>query len=75
MQVVNAAHTKKLRLQKSMRFETDFKKGVLKMAQKKKSKSTYKPKKRINRSQRIMVVIGVFIIIAMLLPSLLYFFQ
>jgi len=45
------------------------------MAQKKKSKVTYKPKKKINRSQRIMVVIGVLIILAMLLPSLLYFFQ
>jgi hypothetical protein len=47
------------------------------MAQKKKSKAQTpkKTRKRINRSQRIMVVIGVFIILAMLLPSLLYFFQ
>lgn len=47
------------------------------MAQKNKKKSqpAKKSKTRINRSQRIMVVIGVFIIIAMLLPALLYFFQ
>ena len=47
------------------------------MAQKKKktTQSQIKPKKRINRSQRIMVVIGVFIIIAMMLPALLSFFQ
>ena len=41
------------------------------MAQKKKKKSTYVPKKRINRSQRIMLVIGVLIIIAMVLPAIL----
>jgi hypothetical protein len=29
----------------------------------------------MSRSQRIMVIIGVFIILAMLLPSLVYFFQ
>jgi len=47
------------------------------MAQKKKSKSQTpkKTRKRINRSQKIMVIVGVFIIIAMLLPSLLYFFE
>lgn len=47
------------------------------MAQKKK-KQTQTPKKsqnRMSRSQRIMVVIGVFIILSMLLPSLLYFFR
>jgi cell division protein FtsL len=47
------------------------------MAQKKKKKPQVPKKnhKRISRSQRIMVIIGVFIIIAMLLPSLLYFFK
>ena len=47
------------------------------MAQKKKKKkqTQQKPKKRINRSQRIMVIVGVFIILAMILPALLSFFQ
>jgi hypothetical protein len=47
------------------------------MAQKKKKKpQNYKKNEyRMSRSQRIMVIIGIFIIIAMLLPSLLYFFQ
>jgi len=47
------------------------------MAQKKKTNKQTKnqPKKRINRSQRIMVIIGVLIIIAMLIPSLLSFLQ
>jgi hypothetical protein len=47
------------------------------MAQKKKTKKQppQKTKRRINRSQRIMVIIGVFIIIAMILPALLSFFQ
>jgi cell division protein FtsL len=47
------------------------------MAQKKKSKKqpVKKTQKKISRNQRVMVIIGVFIIIAMLLPSLLYFFK
>jgi len=46
------------------------------MAQKKKNKQpAQKKQKRITPSQKVMVVIGVFIIIAMLLPSLLVFFQ
>ncbi len=47
------------------------------MAQKKKKKpqTPKKNQRGINRSQRIMVIIGIFIIIAMLLPSLLYFFR
>jgi len=46
-----------------------------KMAQKKKKKKIVQKKKRINRSQRIMVVIGIFIILAMVLPSLASCFQ
>ena len=47
------------------------------MAQKKKvkSKTAKKNQKRLSRSQRIMVIIGVFIIIAMVLPALVSFFQ
>ena len=45
------------------------------MAQKKKNQPTKNTKKRINRSQQIMVVIGIFIIIAMMLPAVLSFFQ
>ena len=45
------------------------------MAQKKKKKKIVQKKRRINRSQRIMVVIGVFIILAMVLPSLASCFQ
>jgi len=41
----------------------------------KKPKNKKKNPKRLDRNQRIMVVIGVFIIISMLLPSLLYFFR
>ena len=47
------------------------------MAQKKKSKTP--PKKQTKRgmstSQKIMAIIGVFIILAMLLPGLLTLFQ
>jgi hypothetical protein len=47
------------------------------MAQKKKkSKQTPQSvKKRMPRSQKIMVIIGVFIIISMLLPALLSFYN
>jgi hypothetical protein len=47
------------------------------MAQKKKKKTqpAKNAKKRISRNQQIMVIVGVFIIIAMMLPAILSFFQ
>jgi len=47
------------------------------MAQKKKStkQPPQKAKPRINRSQRVMVIIGILIVMAMVLPSLVSFFQ
>lgn len=48
------------------------------MAQKKKSKGTVQKKQtkyRMPRSQKVMVVIGILIVIAMLLPGLASFIQ
>lgn len=47
------------------------------MAQKKKKRpqTVKNTRKRISRNQQIMVIVGVFIIIAMMLPALLSFFQ
>ncbi len=47
------------------------------MPQKKKKKPPQqkKAKPRVNRSQRVMVVIGILIVIAMVLPGLASFLQ
>jgi len=39
------------------------------------AKKKNKTQRKISRSQRLMVIIGGLIIVAMLLPSLIYFFR